>query len=79
MSHHLIRKQEELEKNIRKMYNIYLSTRVFAKEVDVTIYPRIYKSYTRRIKIGKIFDIDVPSVIVTSTPKGGHKNVNLFK
>lgn len=58
------------------MYNIYLSPRVFVKEVDV--YPRISKSYTRRIKIGKIFDIDVPNIII-SKPNGGHKNVNLFK
>jgi hypothetical protein len=56
------------------MYNIYLSPRVFVKE----IYPRISKSYTRRIKIGKIFDIDVPNIII-SKPNGGHKNVNLFK
>ena len=56
------------------MYNIYLSPRVFVKE----IYSRISKSYTRRIKIGKIFDIDVPNIII-SKPNGGHKNVNLFK
>ena len=52
------------------MANMYLSPGVFTKEVDVVIYPRFSKRYTRRMKIGKIFDIDVPSVIITSTPKG---------
>ena len=32
--------------------------------------PTFSKRYSRRIKIGKIFDIDVPNVIITSTPNG---------
>ncbi len=56
---------------------IFKSPGVFVKEEDIDIvYPRFSKRYTRRIKIGKIFDIDVPSVIVTSTPKGGNQNIN---
>jgi hypothetical protein len=54
---------------------IFKSPGVFVKEEDIDIvYPRFSKRYSRRIKIGKIFDIDVPSVIVTSTPKGGPQN-----
>lgn len=32
------------------------------------------KRYLRKRKIGKIFNIDVPNVIITSTPKGGPTN-----
>ena len=32
--------------------------------------PTFSKRYSRRIKIGKIFDIDVPHIIITSTPNG---------
>jgi hypothetical protein len=38
-------------------------------DVDV-VYPRLSKRYSRRIKIGKIFGINVPNIIITSTPKG---------
>jgi hypothetical protein len=54
------------------MINKYLSPGVFIKEMDVSgvIYPRLSKRYSRRIKIGKIFGINVPNIIITSTPKG---------
>jgi hypothetical protein len=53
------------------MGNNYISPGVFTKEADISIVrPNFSKKYLRRIKIGKIFDIDVPSVIITSTPKG---------
>jgi hypothetical protein len=48
---------------------IYKSPGVFIKEVDISIVKHS-KRYSRRIKIGKIFDIDVPNIIITSTPKG---------
>jgi predicted RecB family endonuclease len=48
---------------------VYKSPGVFVKEVDISIVKHS-KRYSRRIKIGKIFDIDVPNVIITSTPKG---------
>jgi hypothetical protein len=48
---------------------VYKSPGVFVKEFDISIVKHS-KRYSRRIKIGKIFDIDVPNVIVTSTPKG---------
>jgi len=51
---------------------VYKSPGVFVKEVDISIVKHS-KRYSRRIKIGKIFDIDVPNVIITSTPKG-HTN-----
>jgi hypothetical protein len=38
--------------------------------VDISIYPKLSKRYSRRMKINKIFDIDVPNIIITSTPKG---------
>ena len=50
---------------------VFKSPGVFVKEIDVDIVrPTFSKRYSRRIKIGKIFDIDVPNVIITSTPKG---------
>jgi hypothetical protein len=48
---------------------VYKSPGVFVQERDITIVKHS-KRYSRRIKIGKIFDIDVPNVIITSTPKG---------
>lgn len=49
----------------------FKSPGVFVKEEDISIvYPKFSKRYSRRIKIGKIFDIDVPNVIITSTLKG---------
>lgn len=54
---------------------VFKSPGVFVKEEDIDIvYPRFSKRYTRRIKIGKIFYIDVPNIIITSTPKGGPTN-----
>lgn len=53
---------------------VFKSPGVFVKEVDVAIYTRFSKRYLRKQKIGKIFDIDVPGVIITSTPKGGPTN-----
>ena len=53
------------------MGNKYISPGVFVKEVDISIVrPNLSKRYLRRIKIGKIFGIDVPNVIITSTPNG---------
>ncbi len=49
---------------------VFKSPGVFVKEVDVDFYPRFSKKYLRKVKIGKIFDIDVPNIIITSTPKG---------
>ena len=48
---------------------VYKSPGVFIKEVDISIVKHS-KRYSRRIKIGKIFGIGVPSIIITSTPKG---------
>ena len=48
---------------------VYKSPGVYVQERDITIVKHS-KRYSRRIKIGKIFDIDVPNVIITSTPKG---------
>ncbi len=39
---------------------VYKSPGVFIKEVDISIVKHS-KRYSRRIKIGKIFDIDVPN------------------
>ena len=41
---------------------------VYIQERDITVV-KYSKRYSRRIKIGKIFGIDVPNVIITSTPK----------
>jgi hypothetical protein len=48
---------------------VFKSPGVYVVEKDITIV-RPSKKYLRRIKIGKIFGIDVPNVIVTSTPIG---------
>lgn len=48
---------------------VFKSPGVFVKEVDISIVKHS-KRYSRRIKIGKIFDIDVPHIIITSTPSG---------
>lgn len=51
--------------------SIFKSLGVFTKEVDISIVrPKFSKKYLRKMKIGKIFGIDVPNVIITSTPKG---------
>jgi hypothetical protein len=47
---------EERKRN--NIINKYLSPGVYSKR------------YSRRIKIGKIFGINVPNIIITSTPKG---------
>ena len=64
-----IRKQEEVKR--RNQMAVFRSPGVYTKEVDISIVrPKFSKKYLRRIKIGKIFGIDVPNVIITSTPKG---------
>lgn len=49
--------------------SIFKSPGVYVQERDITVV-KYSKKYLRRIKIGKIFEIDVPNVIITSTPKG---------
>jgi hypothetical protein len=57
------------------MGNKYISPGVFVKEVDISIVrPNFSKKYTRRIKIGKIFGIDIPNVII-STQKGPNNSI----
>ena len=48
---------------------VFKSPGVYVQERDITVV-KYSKRYLRKIKIGKIFGIDVPNVIVTSTPKG---------
>jgi len=48
---------------------VFKSPGVFVQERDITVVKHS-KRYSRRIKIGKIFDIDVPNIIITSTPNG---------
>ena len=48
---------------------VFKSPGVFVQERDIN-FVKHSKRYSRRIKIGKIFGIDVPNVIITSTPKG---------
>jgi hypothetical protein len=48
---------------------VFKSPGVFVVERDINVVKHS-KRYSRRIKIGKIFDIDVPHIIITSTPKG---------
>jgi hypothetical protein len=48
---------------------IFKSPGVYVQERDIN-FVKHSKKYLRRIKIGKIFGIDVPNVIITSTPKG---------
>lgn len=47
----------------------YVRPGVYTVEMDISVvtFP---KNYLRKIKIGKIFGIDFPNVIITSTPKG---------
>jgi len=51
------------------MSNKYISPGVYIQEREIT-FVKHPKRYSRRIKIGKIFGIDVPNVIITSTPNG---------
>jgi len=56
---------------------VFKSPGVYVQERDISIVPSDYKElvrYLRKRKIGKIFGIDVPNVIITSTPKGGPTN-----
>lgn len=48
---------------------VFKSPGVFVQERDIN-FVKHSKRYSRRIKIGKIFGIDVPNVIITSKPKG---------
>jgi hypothetical protein len=48
---------------------VFKSPGVYVQERDITVV-KYSKRYLRKIKIGKVFDIDVPNVIITSTPKG---------
>lgn len=52
---------------------VFKSPGVYVQERDITVV-KYSKRYLRRIKIGKIFGIDVPNVIITSTPKGVSSN-----
>ena len=52
---------------------VFKSPGVFVIERDINVVKHS-KRYSRRIKIGKIFNIDVPHIIITSTPKGGPVN-----
>ena len=68
MNHlNLTRKQEEVKR--RNQMGVFKSPGVFVTERDITIVKHS-KRYSRRIKIGKIFGIDVTNVIITSTPNG---------
>ena len=49
---------------------IFKSPGVYSNQIVSIVRPKFSKKYLRRIKIGKIFGIDVPNVIITSTPKG---------
>ena len=55
------------------MSNKYISPGVYIQEREIT-FVKHPKRYSRRIKIGKIFGIDVPNVII-SKPKGGSQNL----
>ena len=53
---------------------IFKSPGVYVQERDIAVVKHS-KRYSRRIKIGKIFDIEVTDkVIITSTHKGGTSN-----
>jgi hypothetical protein len=52
---------------------VFKSPGVYVQERDITVV-KYSKRYLRRIKIGKIFGIDLPNVIITSTPKGVSSN-----
>ena len=59
------------------MGNKYISPGVYVQERDITVVRPFSKRYLRRIKIGKIFGIDVTVLKIggiTSTPKGGPTN-----
>lgn len=48
---------------------VFKSPGVYVQERDIIVV-KYSKRYLRKRKIGKVFDIDVPNVIITSTPKG---------
>ena len=48
---------------------VFKSPGVYVQERDISIV-EYSKRYLRKRKIGKIFNIDVPNVIITSTPRG---------
>jgi hypothetical protein len=48
---------------------VFKNPGVYFQERDITVVKHS-KRYSRRMKIGKIFGIDVPNIIITSTPKG---------
>lgn len=48
---------------------VFKSPGVYVQERDITVVKHS-KRYLRRIKIGKIFGIDVTNVIITSTTNG---------
>ncbi len=52
---------------------VFKSPGVYVQEVEIS-FVKHSKRYSRRIKIGKIFGIDVPNVII-SKPKGGPQNL----
>lgn len=59
------------------MTNRYISPGVFVKEVNISIVrPNFPKKYTRRIKIGNIFEINSKSII-TSTEKGPNSPIQI--
>ena len=75
MNHlNLIRKQEEVKRrNQMNRIGRYVRPGIHFIEKD-TSGVEYSKRYLRKRKIGKIFNIDVPNVIITSTPKGGPTN-----
>lgn len=53
---------------------VFKSPGVYVQEREIS-FVKHSKRYSRRIKIGKIFDIEVTNkVIITSIPKGGPTN-----
>ena len=52
---------------------VFKSPGVFVVERDITVVKHS-KRYSRRIKIGKIFGIEVLNKVITSKPKGGPVN-----
>jgi len=48
---------------------VFKSPGVYVQERDITVV-KYSKRYLRKRKIGKIFGIDVPNVIITATQKG---------
>lgn len=52
----------------------YIESGIYIKENDWSaFYPKLKKSYLRKVKISNIFNLDVKSVIITSTPNGFFK------